>query len=92
MRDDGAGNTSDVTSEEGNSGLLEPVIGRFGFAQVLVNFVDGGFEGCEFTHCIGNLTSPEGVESFIEAGGMLAFASDPDFIDRRVVLTLQYPH
>lgn len=66
MRDHCACNTSDITSEEGNSSLLEPVVGRFGLAEVLVDLVDGGFEGCEFAHRVGDLAGPEGIETLVE--------------------------
>ena len=68
MRDDGAAYAGDVAAEEGDAGLLETVVGGFGLAEVRVDCVDGGFEGCEFYHCVGDLAAPEGVEAFVEAG------------------------
>lgn len=67
VRDDGAAYAGDVAAEEGDAGLLEAIVGGFGLAEVGVDGVDGGFEGCEFYHCVGNLAAPEGVETFIKS-------------------------
>jgi hypothetical protein len=67
VRDDCAGDTGDVTAEEGDAGLLEPVVGGFGLPEHLVDFVYCGLEGGEFAHCVGDLTAPERVEAFVQA-------------------------
>lgn len=72
VRDDGAADTSDIAAEEGNTSLLEGIVARFGTSEVGVDFVDRGFEGGEFYHCVGDLTGPEGVETFVESG-MIVF-------------------
>jgi hypothetical protein len=66
--DDGARDTGDVTTQERDSGLLEPVVCGFGLAEVVVDLVDGRFESCEFTHRVWDLATPEGVEAFVEPG------------------------
>ena len=68
MRNDGTCNTGDIASQERNSRLLEPVVGGFGLAKVLVDLVDGGLKGCEFAHRVRDLAAPEGIETFVEAG------------------------
>lgn len=55
MRDDRAAYTGDVTAQEGDAGLLEAVVGGFGFSEVVVDCADGCFEGCEFYHGVGDL-------------------------------------
>lgn len=67
MGNDGASNTGNITSQEGNPGLLEGGIGGFGFPEVGIDFVNGGFERREFHHRVWNLTAPERVESFVES-------------------------
>lgn len=66
MRDDGASNTSNVTSQEGYSSLLKTVVRGLWLAKVGVDVVDGGLKGSELDHCIGDLTSPERVESLVK--------------------------
>lgn len=61
MRDHCASDTSNVATEEGNSGLLEAVVGGFGLAERGIDLVDCCFEGSEFAHCVGDLSTPEGV-------------------------------
>jgi hypothetical protein len=67
MRDDCAGDTGDVAAEEGDTGLLEPVVGGFRLSERFVDLVDGCLEGGEFAHCVGDLPAPEGVEAFVQA-------------------------
>jgi len=45
--------------------LLEAVVGGFGLAERGVDLVDCCFEGSEFAHCVGDLSTPEGVEAFV---------------------------
>lgn len=65
MRNGRTANTSDITTEEGDTGLLEGVVVRLGVAEVNVDCVDGFFEESEFTHRVGDLATPEGVEAFV---------------------------
>ena len=66
MRDNGASDTSDVSSEEGDSGLLQTVVRGLWLAEVGVDVVDGGLKGCELYHGVRNLTGPERVETLVE--------------------------
>lgn len=66
VRYDGTPDTGYVTTQEGDAGLLKAVIGGFGLSETSVDCRDGGFKGCEFYHCVGDLAGPEGVETFVE--------------------------
>jgi len=61
VTDDGTANTSDVSTEEGNSGLLKGAEGLFWLANGLVDVCDSGLERCELDHGVRNLTGPERV-------------------------------
>jgi len=65
MRDDSTSDTSDITTKERHSGLLQAVVCGFGLSERGVDFVDCCLEGGEFAHCVGDLAAPEGVESFV---------------------------
>ena len=77
MRDDGAEDTSDVTSGKGDhellaSGALVSWLGN----DVLVEGLDGLFETGELHHGVRNLSHPEGLKSLEEgAGAFLSFHS-----------------
>jgi hypothetical protein len=68
MGDDGACNPCNVTTQEGNPGLLQAIVGGLGLAEEAVDLFDCGFEGCEFTHGVRDLSCPEGIETFVEPG------------------------
>jgi hypothetical protein len=67
MRHDCCPNTSNVTTEEGNSSLLETIIGRLRLAKIVVNGIYCVLEGCEFHHRVWDLAGPERVETFVQA-------------------------
>lgn len=66
VRNDGASNTSNVTTEERNSGLGQSAVAFLGLAELLVDLSDGGFKGCELDHGVRDLTGPERVETLVE--------------------------
>ena len=67
VRDNSTTNTSDITTKERNPSLLETRIRGLRLPQVSVDFIDGGFEGCEFHHCVRNLSTPERIESLVKS-------------------------
>jgi hypothetical protein len=82
MGNDGAENTSDVSSDEGDLNVSATERGREGigylsldefsvfvflFGEFGVDIFDDSFEGGEFHHGIGDLSSPEGLQSLVQS-------------------------
>ena len=67
MWDNCCPNTSDITTEEGNSSLLETIIGGLRLAKIVVNGIYRILEGCELHHSVWDLAGPERVETFVQA-------------------------
>jgi len=67
VRYDSTRDTGDVAAEEGDSGLLQAVVRGLWLAKGFVDLIDSCFEGGEFAHGVGDLTAPEGVETFVES-------------------------
>jgi hypothetical protein len=65
VRDDGAGDPGDVAAEEGDPGLLQPVVGGLRLAEHGVDLVDCSLERGELAHGVWNLAAPEGIQSLI---------------------------
>lgn len=68
MTDDRTADTGDIASQETDARLLQFAIALLGFAEIAVNGRDGGFEGGEFDHGVGDLACPEGGNAFVETG------------------------
>ena len=66
VRDNSAADTSNVTTEEGNTGLSKSTIGFLGLAELLVDLRNGGLKGCEFDHGVRDLTSPKRVQTLVK--------------------------
>ena len=72
MRDDGAEDTGDVTSGEGDHQLLGfAAVGSGLWNNVGVDSLDSLFETGELHHCVRNLSHPEWLETSDE--GSVAF-------------------
>lgn len=71
LGDDGAEDTGNVTSSKGDTELLELVVLVLGLADGLVDLGDGGLEGPELDHGVGDLTTPEGRQRLVEGSGAL---------------------
>jgi hypothetical protein len=66
MRDNGAQNTSQVTTSECNSSLAAFTVVVLGAREVVVHSLNDSFEGGELHHGIWDLATPQWVETFVE--------------------------
>lgn len=67
VRDDRTRDARDVPAQEAHAGLLQLVVALLRPAQLLVDVVDGLFEGGEFTHGVGDLAAPQRRDALVEA-------------------------
>ena len=66
MADNGAENTSKITTSERDSSLSTFAIIGLGTRETLVNHFNNCFEGGKFHHGVRDLTSPERIQSLVE--------------------------
>ena len=67
MTDDGTSDPGNVSSQETDPRLLAAAVRRLGLAEVAVDPIHGRFKGRKFDHGVGNLPSPERVQTFVES-------------------------
>lgn len=66
MTDNSAQDTGNVTTEEADTGLLQRVVALLRLAQELVDLLDGLLETGELGHRVGNLSTPERVQTLVQ--------------------------
>lgn len=71
MRDGSTSNTSNVTTEEGDTGLCKRTVAVLGLAKVAVNLVDCSLKGRKLDHGIWDLSGPERIKTLVEASETL---------------------
>ena len=80
VTDDSTCDTRNITSGEAHSGLLQAVVALLRLAELLVDELDGLFEGGELAHSVGDLTGPERVQALIQTGDpFLVYDLAPSF-------------
>ena len=75
MRDDSAENTSEVTTNEGDTGLLALGVVVLGTGESSIDHFDDSLEGGEFHHGVWDLTSPERVDALVETVEWIVLAT-----------------
>lgn len=71
MTDNGAQDTSNVTTQEADTGLLHRAVALFRLTQKLVDLLDGLFETGELGHRVGDLATPERIQPLVQTGDAL---------------------
>ncbi|KAI6875667.1 hypothetical protein KC323_g123 [Hortaea werneckii] len=71
MRDDGAENTCKISTSESNTGLSALGIVGLLAGQASIHHLHNRFERGKLHHCVGNLSSPQWVQPFVEPGVIL---------------------
>lgn len=67
VRNDGAEDTSDVTSREGNTSLSSLGIVGLLAREAVVHHLNDGLEGSKLHHGVWDLTAPERVDALVES-------------------------
>ena len=75
MRDDSAEDTGEVTTNEGDTGLLTLGVVVLGTWESSVDHLDDSLEGGEFHHGVWDLTSPERVDALVETVEWITLAT-----------------
>ena len=71
VRDNGAENTGGITTDEGDAGLGGLAVVVLVAGQTLVDGLDDGLERSKLHHGVGDLATPERVETLVEAAPTL---------------------
>jgi hypothetical protein len=66
MTDNSSTNTSNISTKEGNAGLLKGCIFVLWLAQLAIDGLNGFLERGELNHSVGYLSAPKRVETFVE--------------------------
>lgn len=80
--DNGAENTSEITTCEGNTGLGSLAVVALLSRKAVVNLFDDGLKGRKLHHCIWNLTSPQRIQSLVKATPTLFAGNGADAVER----------
>lgn len=81
MRYDGAKDTSQVASGEGHSGLSSLAIVRLLTRQAVIDHLDNGLEGGKLHHGIGDLATPQRIQTLVQTGGALLGRDGADAVE-----------
>jgi len=80
VRHDSTTNTSNVTTQERNTGLCKSAVFLLLSAESLVDLCDSAFERREFDHGVRYLTGPEWVQTFVKSTeALLSYNLAPAF-------------
>ena len=66
VTDDRTADPCNVSSEETHPRLLQTVVRFLGFSERIIDGIDGGFECREFDHRVGDLPTPQRLQSLIQ--------------------------